>query len=84
MATMAYPDDLVGTSASIIAGQRANEHDGVGGDLHRLPTQPRLAIAFISSIDSVGPPSRLRTSKPSATFPCGRAARTSIRPSASL
>ena len=57
-----------------------NQHIGVGGDLHRLPAQPRAMILFISSIerDCLFVPLSRRP-KTSEILPVGRAAVTSIR-----
>src|SRR5712675_3516154 len=68
----------------VIFGNGANQHVGIGRDLHRWPAQPRAAILLISSIERDGPPYLFRKPKASEILPVGRAAFTSIRPSGSL
>ena len=51
----------------IVACNGPDQDIRVGGDLHRLPAQPRAAISFNSPSESDGPSFRFSASKTSAT-----------------
>ena len=68
----------------IVPRHGSNEDVRIGGNLHRLPAQPRLAISLICSIDKGLRLLFLNMSNTSEILPVGRTGFISIRPSGSL